>query len=310
MPRAGPERSAAPGSCKVPAPLSAPPVIFLRDRFLEADEPATVSLFDRAYLLGDSLFASLRVYAGAPVGLGRHLARLEATAGELGLACPSAAAIEPIVRTACDRFVSEYGYLRITLSRGEMPPRAAGLGLTGLAAPVLSVVVRELGTPAFPAPTEVAPVTLRAVPAACQPPGWKLGSYALRVAMRREVEARGHGEGLVLGLDGAVVSGVSSNLFLARGDLLVTPALSSGCRPGVTRELLLERLRAAGAPVEERAVALEDLRAADGALFTSSVTPLLPVSRFESRALAPDHPCVARARAALLEAIAQERGPA
>lgn len=294
----------------MPAPLTAPPVIYLRDRFLDADEPAQVSLFDRAYLLGDSLFASLRVYGGVPVALARHVARLEGAAAELGLACPSAAALEQLARAACDKFMGEYGYLRITLSRGEQPAQGAGLGLSGLGVPVLSVVVRELASPPFPPATEIAPVTLRAAPAACQPPGWKLGSYALRVAMRREVEARGHGEGLVLGLDGAVVSGVASNVFVVRGGALTTPSLASGCRPGVTRELLLERLAAAGVAVEERAITLDDVRAADAAFFTSAVTPLLAARRFESRALDADAPGLAAARAALLAAIAEERGSA
>lgn len=266
-----------------------------------------MSLFDRAFLLGDSLFASLRVYGGTPFGLDRHVARLAASAEELGLACPVAAALEQLAQAACQRFAGEDGYLRITLSRGEHPGGAGGLGLAGLGAPVLSVVVRELAAPAFAPATEVAPVALRAIPAACHPPGWKLGSYGLRVAMRRELEARGHREGLVLGLDGAVVSGVSSNLFLARAGQLVTPWLASGCRPGVTREVLLERLRQADVPIVERAVSLGELRDAEGAFFTSSVTPMLPVSGFEGRALDPQAPLLARARAVFLEAVAHAR---
>ncbi len=290
--------------CNVSPPLRAP-VVYLVDRFLAPDEPARVSLFDRGYLLGDSVFASLRVYAGWPFALDRHVSRFTAAAHALGLACPGAGELEALARAACARFVGESAYLRLTLSRGEGGP---GLALGGATAPVLSVVVRELASAPFPEPTPAAEVSLRAPPAACQDPAWTLGSYAARVAMRREAEARGHREGFGLALDGELVSGITSNVFVVRGATVMTPRLASGCRPGVTRERLLALLGEAGIPVQERRLTLAELRSADGAFFTSALTPVLPVGAFEGRPWGGSSPLIAQARALYEAAVARERG--
>ena len=51
------------------------PTVYLNDRFLDADEPATISLFDRGYLVGDGCFETLRAYGGVPFRLDAHIER-------------------------------------------------------------------------------------------------------------------------------------------------------------------------------------------------------------------------------------------
>lgn len=257
-------------------------VVYLDARFLGPEEHATVSLFDRGYLLGDSVFASLRTDGGLPFALSMHVARFSEAAAEWGIVTPDARAIEGIVHEACARFGTGPGYVRITASAGEGGP---GLVRPELLAPRFSVVVRALPSAPFPANAAVSVATLRHPPPACVDPRWKLGSYAPRIAMRREAEARATKEALVLAIDGELVSGIASNVFLVHRETVSTPRLASGCRPGVTREVCIALLRALGSEVTEARLDLDAARAADAIFFTSALLPILEASRLDDRAL-------------------------
>lgn len=273
------------------------PVVFFHDRFLEPGERASVSILDRGYLLGDSVFASTRSYLGRPLALDLHLARFRAGALGLGLEIPNGDALEAIVLEACERFGAGHGYVRVTASRGEGPP---GLLPDPNATTTLSVVVRATAAP-FPAPVRVGVAGLRAPPAECLDPSWKLGSYAGRVVMRREAARLGHGEAVVLGVGGEVVSGIASNVLVFEGTDVWTPALSVGCRPGVTRELCLRLLSALGVSVTERRAGVDALSRATSVVFTSALLPLVSASALVDRPLEEASELFGKLRAAYEE---------
>ena len=91
----------------------------------------------------------------------------------------------------------------------------------------------------------------------------------------------------------------SANIFAAKGDQVWTPPLSSGCLPGITRELLLNEVRAPGIHVTEKVLKPVDLESADEVFITSTTRDLLPVSTIGQRAA----PNGGRAREALQAAF-------
>lgn len=252
-----------------------PLAVFLGDRFLSSPEEASVSLFDRGYMLGDAIFETLRAEDGRVFRLDRHLSRLEEGARALEIAMP-AHDLASIVDEAVRRAAAPRAYVRITLSRGM---GAGGVAITGAEKPTLSVIARE----ATPAPDKVASgiAATRRVPPACLPPALKTGNYLPNVLARRELARRGLGEGVMLSVDGAVVSGTTSNVFVVKGDRIATPRLESGCRPGVVREALLEL----DLGIEEAALDVAALHAADEIFFTSTQVGVLAATSFEGRPL-------------------------
>ena len=68
---------------------------------------------------------------------------------------------------------------------------------------------------------------------------------------------------------GEVAECTAANLFIVKGDTVLTPPLSSGCLEGVTRGILFEIAGEAGVTVKEQTLRIEDLNAADE-LFISS----------------------------------------
>lgn len=111
--------------------------------------------------------------------------------------------------------------------------------------------------------------------------GTKILAWATNLAWYEEAHLRGQDEVVLLNERGEVSECTSANIFAAFGQTVVTPPLSSGCLPGVTRELLLEEVRVDGIRIEERKLRLDDLEAADEVFITSSTRDLLAVREIE-----------------------------
>jgi len=121
--------------------------------------------------------------------------------------------------------------------------------------------------------------------AACPFRGLKILSWALNLALLEQAQQAGFDEVILLNERGEVSECTSANVFIAQGGQVWTPPLDSGCLPGVTRELLLEEVRAEGIAVGEKTLYPEDLDQADEVFITSTTRHLLPVSCIQGRRL-------------------------
>ena len=119
--------------------------------------------------------------------------------------------------------------------------------------------------------------------AACQFTGAKILSWAMNLTWLESAQARGFDEVILLNERGEVAECTSANLFIANGSHVYTPPLSSGCLPGITREVILGEIRVPGIRVEEKALLPGDLEAADEVFITSTTRDLLPVFQIEGQ---------------------------
>lgn len=254
---------------------------YVNGEYFASPEEAKVSLFDRGYLLGDSIFATLRTYGGSVFRLDDHLRTFAHGADVLGMTPPRVEDVRTIVRECVARSGLAEAYLRITMSRGEGPP---GLGIAGYDHPVLSVIVRPLHRyPAVAYAEGIAStiVRTRKVPAACLDPSLKTGNYLSAIQARRELARSGMIEGIQLAIEGHVVSGTISNVFAISGNVLRTPDVESGCRPGITRAVVLELASSVGLIAREETLDVEDLLHADEVFFTNTVMECLSVASID-----------------------------
>lgn len=237
-------------------------------------DPATAGVLwsDRGLTVGDGVFESVKVEAGRPFALRRHLDRLGRSAAALGLAAPDRALVARGVAEAVAAWGPRDGRLRITATSGPGPlgpGRAAG-------PPTLIVAVGPLVVDRSPATVLVVPwVRNERGPLA----GVKAISYADNVVALARARAAGAGEALVGNTAGRLCEGTGTNVFVGLGGRLCTPPLSSGCLAGVTRDLLLEALAAAGVPAEEVDLPLDALGDVDEVLLASTTREVQPVER-------------------------------
>jgi len=127
---------------------------------------------------------------------------------------------------------------------------------------------------------------------ACQPQarhsaspfsGTKILSWSMNLTWLETAQCRGFDEVILLNERGEVAECTSANIFAAVGNQVWTPPLSSGCLPGITRELLLGEVDVPGVPLHEKALTTADLEAADEVFITSTTRDLLPVYEIEGK---------------------------
>jgi branched-chain amino acid aminotransferase len=111
--------------------------------------------------------------------------------------------------------------------------------------------------------------------------GAKILSWAQNLVWYEEAHERGYDEAILLNERGEVAECTSANIFAARGSEVWTPPLTSGCLPGITREVLLGEITVPGITIGERDMKLADLEKADEVFITSTTRSLLPVHEIE-----------------------------
>lgn len=252
--------------------MSSSPLVWINGK-TASDAEARISPWDHGFLTGDGVFESVRVSAGRPFALGRHLARLARSAAGLGLACP-----DPVtLRAACQEVVEAnglwYGRLRITVTGGPSP-----LGSErGDALPTVLVAGAAVTPPPPVADVVVAPWRRNEHGATT---GIKSTSYAENVRALAHARSLGADEAVFANTAGQLCEGSGTNVFVGSNGRLLTPPLSAGCLAGVTRELLL----GAGA-ADEAELSLEALTQADEAFLTSTMRVVQPIRAVDGEAL-------------------------
>ena len=107
----------------------------------------------------------------------------------------------------------------------------------------------------------------------------KTTSRALFQLARREASKVGAYEALLSTPEGDWTEGTVSNLLLLQDGVVQTPPLHRGVLAGVTRHILLAKLRESGILVQEEPVMTVDLEKADEVYVTSALLGVTPVSR-------------------------------
>lgn len=261
------------------------------DGQLVASERASVSVFDRGFLYGDSVFETIRTYGGRPFELGAHVARLAQSAARVFIELPVA---PPVLVAEVERAVAaaanDESYVRLMVTRGS---GELGLAPDATMQPLRVVIVMPL-TPPLPEQyregIRVVTFRTRRTADATAAAGAKVANYLVSVLAMREARAAGAAEALVVDGDGCVVEGATSNVFAWCGGRLVTPPDDAGILPGITRAHLLAVASELGFPVDLRALPLVELRGAEEAFISSSIRELLPIVSVDGHRIGSGRP--------------------
>jgi len=245
-------------------------------------EQAVVPVEDRGFQLGDGLYEVIRVYAGQPFALDRHLARLERCAAAIELALPAgrdelaALAAEAIRRRG---LLEGQVYMQVTrgvAARVHHFPADAQPSLIVYAMPgrIPDPALYERGATAIVVPDER---WLR-----CDIKSINLLPNALA---KEKARRAGVLEALLEREGKGITEGSSSNVFIVQGGRLITAPAGPYILRGVTRDLVIELAHAAGVPVEERFFSRAELLAADEAFLTSTMMEVMPLVQVDGHTI-------------------------
>jgi branched-chain amino acid aminotransferase len=265
---------------------------------------ATVSALDRGFLYGDSAFEVMRTYGGRAFREREHLERLARSCE--GLRIPLPVTLEVIaqrIRHASQLSGLPEQYVRVAVTRGVGP---LGIRLPAQPRPSVLVYALPLDLPdaaLYRDGIEVGLVHVGRATDGTSAAGAKTSNYLTSVLALDDVRQRGCAEAIVVGPQGELIEGATSNLFIVRGQgspVLETPPISSGILEGITRATVIELATQLGIPVREQPIASADLYGADEAFITSTVRELVPVVRADGVVVGQGKPGPVVAR--LLEA--------
>jgi branched-chain amino acid aminotransferase len=258
--------------------------VYIDGQRFDAHE-ARISVFDRGFLYGDSVYEVLRTSGGRPVDLEDHLVRLARSAAAIALPPPPAATLREAVAGTLADAANPESYVRIIVTRG-----AGEIGLdTALAEdPCTLVIVKPLELPTkemYERGVKLEIVGVERTSTRSMDPSVKSGNYLNNILALAAARRAGAYEALMCDAAGRVAEGSTSNVFIARAGTLVTPSLEVGILAGITRQRVIELASADGIAVSEGSVMPADVRSADEVFLTSSIRGVLPVARVDDRAV-------------------------
>ena len=239
------------------------------------DNEAKISIFDHGLVVGDGVFETIKVTAGRPFALTRHLARLSRSAAGLGLPELDLDHIRAgVMAVLADSADLPLGRLRITVTAGIAPlgSERGGSAITAI------VALAEQKPPAASVDVVVVPWPRNELGVLA---GLKTTSYAENVRALAYATEHGGNEAIFANIAGSLCEGTGTNVFVVTGGRLVTPPLSSGCLAGVTRALVIEWVGA----VEEN-LPVTALANAEEAFLTGTTRDVQPIRSVNGSKLA------------------------
>lgn len=234
-------------------------------------------LVTRASLYVYGIFTTIAIRDRKPILWEKHWKRLTKSAPIIGLDLSENS--EGCVRAELDLRLSGSGVVdgRARVSFLDERPAETWLGDEPEKKTSLHIIVGENRPVPSPFRLTVSPYPLNSrSPLA----GVKSCNYLENILAINEVKGRGFHEGIRVNERGHVTGGCMSNVFWLTGDRLYTPALSTGCLPGTTREYVLENVEC-----DEVEAELDELSYAQGVFMTSAGLGVCPVDEFDGRKL-------------------------
>ena len=239
-----------------------------------------INLQDRGLQYGDGLFETIRVADGKLQFWQAHMLRLQRGCAALKLICPDFDVLQMEANRLCQNDAS--GTLKIVITRG--------IGQRGYRAVdtqpsrIVSFYPRQQPLKGEP---RVIRLRLCEQHLGINPSlaGIKHLNRLEQVLARAEWEDD-FDEGVMLDVEGKVIEGTMSNLFLVKDGELITPELTRCGVAGIMRDQIIQKASTLKIPTHIRDVQPAELSQADEIFMSNCVIGIWPVGTFEGHSMA------------------------
>ncbi|BAM92310.1 putative D-alanine aminotransferase [Bradyrhizobium oligotrophicum S58] len=264
------------------------PIAYVNGAFVPLSE-AKVSVLDRGFLFADGIYEVAAVLDGKLVDSAPHLARLERSVGEIGLALPeSLARIEELQKELVARNHLDQGMVYLQVTRGADTSRDFPFPKGDVKPTLVMFVTAKNIVDAPSAKSGIAVITVPDI-------RWErrdIKSVALlaQVLAKQAAAAAGAAEAWMVE-DGHVTEGGSSSAFiLTKDDVIVTRPNSNAILPGCTRKAVVKLAEERQLKVEERLFTVDEALAAKEAFITSASSFVQPVVSIDGKTIGDGKP--------------------
>jgi D-alanine transaminase len=262
--------------------------VYVNGQYLPEAE-ATVSIFDRGFLMADGVYEVTSVLDGKLIDFPGHAARLERSLRELDMGNPvSTEELLAIHRELVARNDITDGLVYLQITRGNPGDRDF----------------------AFPDPATPQTIVLftQSKPGLADSPAAKAGIKVISIddirwgrrdiktvqllypSMGKMMAKKAGADDSWMIEDGFVTEGTSNNAYIVKGGRIITRQLGNDILHGITRAAVLRFAAEAQMEVEERPFTIEDARSADEAFITSASAFVMPVVEIDGTAIGTGTP--------------------
>jgi len=239
---------------------------------------ATVNILDHGFLFGDSIYEVVQTVDGKPFAWDEHLKRLKNSAECLSMDIPwsdDELKAEVEAAMAAKKWDGE-SYVRLIITRGvgkiALLPHTCGNQ-------TLIVIAKEIP---LPGPKTETGLTLcltkvRRNSRLAMDPSIKSGNYLNNVLAAIEAGDSGADDALMLNENDYLTECTTSNIFMVKCGVIITPSLDCGILNGITRMKIIEVAKSVGIEVVEREITLEEFLDADEIFMSGTIKGMVPV---------------------------------
>jgi branched-chain amino acid aminotransferase len=266
-----------------------PPESVWKNGKMIAWKDATVHALSHGLHYGTAVFEGIRCYdtqsGPAVFRLKDHMVRLHSSAKSINMAIPHT--VDELCSAA--REVVKVNALRSCYIRPISLFGVLGIGVNPIGYPVDTFVIgfplgAYLGEDGIRNGIRVHTSSWRRMSGSSVPATAKIcGNYVNSALAVMEAKQNGFDEAVLLNEHGMVAEGSGENIFVVRAGAVVTPPLSVGILPGITRDSVMRLAKDMGYDVAERNLTRSELFLADELFFTGSAAEVTPIREIDRR---------------------------
>jgi len=264
--------------------------IYLNGKIVPEQE-AVVSVFDHGLLYGDGVFEGIRAYHGKVFRLVEHVDRLYRSAAAIALTIPMTREdmCAAVVATCKANGITD-GYVRLIVTRG-----VGSLGLNPYLCKEPQVIIIAGAIQLYPKElyeTGMNVVTVGTVRNHVEAinPRIKSLNYLNNILAKIEAINAGVMECLMLNPQGYIAEASGDNLFVIRGNTLLTPPPWCGSLEGITRGVVMQLAPEHGLQVKEDVLTRYDVYTADEVFLTGTAAEIISVVKADRRPIGDGEP--------------------
>lgn len=259
------------------------------------EEDATVSIFDRSFLMADGVYEVTSVLGGKLIDFAGHAKRLERSLGELEMQKPEAFDdLLEIHRELVRLNDIDEGMIYLQVSRGSAGDRDFAYPSTDVKPTLVLFTQSKPNLADNPA----AKIGMKVISIDDQRWGRRdIKTVQLLYPSMGKMMAKAAGcDDAWMVEDGHVTEGTSNNAYIVKGDTIITRHLGTEILHGITRAAVLRFAKEAQMKVEERSFTILEAQDADEAFITSASTFVMPVVEIDGAPIGTGKPGSVAAR--------------
>lgn len=247
-----------------------------------------VSVFDRSFMFGDSVYEVLRTYAGKLFTFEEHFARLQRSAEKIYLKLPFS---DKQLRRHLEDLVAKVNqatpenptdcYLRIIVTRGNSEP---SIEPPSVETPLTVVMVKPLkGWPKelYDRGLHLAVPKIRRNPRVALDPMIKSGNYLNSILAVYQARQMGADDAVMLNPEGIITEMSNANVFFVKDGVLLSPTNDDSILDGITRNLVFQIAESERIPCKLRSLTMDEARQCQECFISSTTREVMPVRQLD-----------------------------